>query len=132
MVNFNSTMPLTISFLSTQIPLPFLFFLYLFHCLLLPPHFPINRGLLYTIQITTFYPRKIPFHSLHIQISWFHSLISKVSQCFKEERRRLHHHHQPLFNAFITITTSSSWLWITCGQGFKSSWSRVHHAIHLV
>ena len=99
MVNFNSTMPLTISFLFLYLPLLFPLFLYFFHCLLLPPHSPINIGLLNTIQHHLVHKKNIIIYtpqfwqSLHIQISWFHSLISKVSQCFKEERRRLHHHH---------------------------------------
>ena len=95
--------PLTISLSPIHIPLLFPFFVYFFHCLLLPLHFPINRSLfLFTnSQIHTQWGGTNPPLSLLHHI--FHSLVFRV---LKASRRRkggctitiitinfVHHHH---------------------------------------
>ena len=119
MVNFNSTMPLTISFLFLYLPLKFHFsslsLFYFFHCLLLPLHFPINSSLIVLFKT----------HFIFLAIHIFHSLVPKI---FKTSRRRW---------VIYTITTSpystsssssssspqESRPWVACFQGFKGSWS---------
>ena len=100
--------PLTISFSPIHIPLLFPFFVYFFHCLLLPLHFPINRSLfLFTNTHHNEEGQTLLFlFSSHI----FHSLILWVFKTSRRRRRRLHHHHQPYFSVTITITTLSSQL----------------------
>ena len=121
MVNFNIPPPLTIFLSPIHIPLLFLFFLYFFHCLLLPLHSPINSSL---ISLTNSHPKGegqtlLPFSSLLTYISshLFHSLIPKV---FKSSRRRgdvytITTSHQP------TSPPSSS----PCLHGLDYLWSRI-------
>ena len=80
-------MSLTISLSPTHIPLLFLFFLYFFHCLLLPLHSPINTSLFFSSQHTIllipffnipffntpFFNR--PLYILVLVIHIFHSLV---------------------------------------------------------
>ena len=125
MVNFNiTTFPpyhLPFLYLPLKIPLLFLFFLYFFHCLLLPLHSPINSSL---ILLTNSHPKGegqtlLPFSSLLTYISshLFHSLVFRV---FKTSRRRgdaytITTSHQP------TSPPSSS----PCLHGLDYLWSRI-------
>ena len=131
MVNFNiTTFPpchLPFLYLPLKIPLLFLFFLYFFHCLLLPLHSPINSSL---TLLTNSHPKGegqtlLPFSSLLTYISshLFHSLVFRVFKTSRRRIRRCHHHHQPSTNITTIIFTSSSRLWIACFQGFKDPWS---------
>ena len=81
-------------FSTTHIPLLFLFFLYFFHCLLLPLHSPINSSL---ILLTNTHPNgegQTLLFLFSISHHIFHSLVFRV---FKSSRRR---------GAVYTITTS--------------------------
>ena len=131
MVNFNIPPPLTISLSPIHIPLLFPFFLYFFHCLLLPLHSPINSSLILLFKTHPNGEGQTLLFLFSISHHIFHSLILWIFKTSRRRRRRLHRHHQPYFNITIPINTLSSRFGLLVVKD-SSLWLQDLHAIHTV